>query len=646
MSLPEPLIAAKLFRDVDAGRPHISASLDRLLQALLGHLREQRGIVVLTGARGSGKTIALGQLARDAEPGIAAAIVGATPLTTPDDLYHAVDRSLKTTPLAPDEPVQARIERSLPGAVPYPALLVDDAEALSPAALTAAVELAAPANGSRAITVLLASRLGRADLLRGAALTSVLSRTAEMPRLAPAQMELFIRARLRAARLPLDMFPPPVLETLGVQSEGLPAELIRLAADALERAIAAGRMIVSPPDLGAATAPASAQPPAGAAAAPKEAETETPPRKTGTPPGGAAAAPPPADLPTIVIAPRPKQAPPKALPHPARATAAPRPFVLPRRAKARRPVSLAREIFKVTALATATLGVGATLLVLAPELIERASEWTLRQRGGITVTAVPPQGDAGGVEALIAATQPATPAPVPAAPGIAAQQPAAGEPEAAAPPAAPVLASTPSPQPSAAPERAEPVAISPAPPAEAPVVPPRAPEPPTREVASLSLATPAPLTDAPAETAATPAPEIAPPAPIEEPLAGTAYAPVLPAESEESVAAAAAIDAMVASGGDDPLAAEELMQLFREAQAAIAAAADSAPAAPREPAAVATIDPGLRLAFEQFLKSLESSPAPAPVSETALRESFEQFLARVGAFGATSTGQATPVRAH
>jgi type II secretory pathway predicted ATPase ExeA len=537
MSLAEPLIAAKLFRDVNVGRPHVSAPLDRLLQTLLGHLREQHGIVVLTGAPGSGKTIALRQLALDAEPGIAARIVSATARTTPDELYEAVLQRLKAAPLSPDEPPLARLQRSLPGAMPYPALLVDDAENLAPACLAAIAELAAPRNGTGAITVLLASRLEPSALLRGAVDSATL-RPAAMPRLSQAQLEPFIRARLRAAQLPLDMFPGPVLETLGVQSEGLPAALIRLAGDALERAIGAGRRVVTAADLAPTPAPSL----------------------------------PPPDLPPVVIAPRPKQTPPETLPLRVAAEPAPPPDPVP---PAPPPVSFARETFKAAVLGTAALGVAATLLVLAPDLVEHAATWMRHEK----------------------AASEAIPAALAEAPSIEAAVPA------------------PDPE----------------------------PEPPAAEAASASESAPAVAAMAlPADDAVPALPDPEPEAPPAAAAAVTAAAPPTPVEPQESLAVAMAIEPAARTEGVDGLA-----DLFREAQAAIAAAsADPGPVAPAQAPDAPAIDPTLRLTFERFLRSLEAAPAPATVPEAALRQSFEQFLARVGALGTEPVQEAERVEAR
>lgn len=278
MPLAETVTAAKLLRDVAVGRPHVSASLDRVLQILVGHLQDRRGIVVLTGPEGSGKTIALRQLAIDAEPGIAAKTISATPRTTAEDLYGAVLEALKARPSENEAPL-ARIRRVLsPATTPYPALLVDDAEKLSPSALAALVELAAPGSGFPAVTVLLATRRASSELLRGRTLAEAIAGTIAMPRLSPGQVEHFLRSRLRAARLPLETFPGPVMEALGNLAGGLPGPLMRLASEALERAMGAGRSTVTLADIADGTAPATPSaplpPPVAPATAPEEAALE------------------------------------------------------------------------------------------------------------------------------------------------------------------------------------------------------------------------------------------------------------------------------------------------------------------------------------------------------------------------------------
>lgn len=785
MPLAETVIAAKLLHDAAVGRPHVSASLDRVLQILVGHLQDRRGIVVLTGPEGSGKTIALRQLAIDAEPGVAAKTIAATARTTAEDIYKAVLEALKATPSENEAPL-ARIRRALsPATTPYPALLVDDAEKLSPSALAALVELAAPGSGFPAVTVLLATRRASSELLRGRTLAEAIAGTIAMPRLSPGQVEHFLRSRLRAARLPLETFPGPVMEALGNLAGGLPGPLTRLAGEALERAAGAGRSTVTLADVadGGAPAPSSAPlpPPIAPAPAPEEAALENALRAA-VEDARPVPAPASSGLPPITIAPRPNERPPRPAPSPSAAAAAPPP---PAPAPQRR-----RAALKAGAVAAVALAAVATpALLLGPRLLEQWSEPAAPPRGPTALVVpsggsdatplsgqgeenttaampaaaarpspegTPPEtaaGPAPGVETAAPSTRvteagPPEPPPFPAEEPVGGTLPAAlsaaassgsdpvlfpvaataaaseavvGDAAAreAAEPASPetlsAMESMAPPDPSAAVESAaadaagelapppeaieetgaaeleespSSVPLPTAEPAEIAVADPPAPSAPLPEPiepvdAAEVPALPEPgalMSAEPADGTAAGAPETSPPpaeavaaeaaepsvsgeeipAPSDlastggqetsagsaepaeavppEPAASAVVAPApieddsgaapAPGEPEGSLAAAATIDSIVGAPQDEPLDPDELVQLFREAEAAIAAAeaarARTAPAS----AETAELDPDLRRLFEQFLQSLEAAPRKAGSVERSLHETFQLFLAR------------------
>jgi type II secretory pathway predicted ATPase ExeA len=274
MSLAEPLTAAKIFHESGA-RPHVSASLDRLLAVLVDHLRERRGIVIVNGESGSGKTTALRQLAVDAAPGIAAVLVQATTRTSARDLYSALLLPLQRT-LAAEGDGLSLVRAALAGAeIPYPALLVDDAELLPAPTLGALAALAAPGAESAGLAVVLTTSTASSAMLKDRAMVAASSGTFAMPRLSRREVDHFVHAHLRRAQLPLDAFPAPALEEISRRSDGNPRAVARIAGNALERALRSGRTSVILDDLCADGGPAERGPAVPASAAiPNEAEIE------------------------------------------------------------------------------------------------------------------------------------------------------------------------------------------------------------------------------------------------------------------------------------------------------------------------------------------------------------------------------------
>lgn len=684
--LAETVIAAKLLRDAAVGRPHVSASLDRVLQILVGHLQDRHGIVVLTGPEGSGKTIALRQLAIDAEPGIVAKTISATPRTTAEDLYKAVLEALKAAPSENEAPL-ARIRRVLsPVTMPYPALLVDDAEKLSPSALAALAELAAPGKGFPAVTVLLATRQASSELLRGRTLVEAVVGTIAMPRLSPGQVEHFLRSRLRAARLPLETFPGPVMEALGDLSGGLPGPLTRLASEALERAVGAGRSTVTLADIADGTAPATPSaplpPPVPPAAAPEEAALEKALRAA-VEDARPASAPASSGLPPITIAPRPNERPPHPAPSPPSAAgAAPPPTAASR--QLRRTALMASAVAAVALVAVAT-----PVLLLGPRVFEHQND-PVAPAPGPTALVLPSGGsDATNLpgpreEDTTAAMPAAAPRPSPdgASPAIAAD--AAPVVETAAPSAPPARVTEegppePPPFPAAEPvggtlpntlsaaesSRTDPVLLPVA-------ATPAASEPAVGEAAARAAAEPA-SPEAPSAVESTAPPD--PPAALENAVADAAVEPPPPPAAIEETDAAelpdspapaplATTEPAEIADADSPSPSAPLPEPPEAANAPEASAnADAAPAAEPSPPATAEAavaaeipaspEPGAQPPAEPAERTAAEAPETSPPPAQAVAaEAAEPPVAREAAAGPpalasvdgdeTSAGSAEP----
>ena len=207
----------------------------REAQARLHHLIELKGIGLLTGEVGSGKTTVCRHIAADLHPGLHR--VGYVSLTTGNvlDMYKAIawelglptERSRATAYRA----IRAEITRLVGEAKQLPVLVIDEAQHLRNDVL----------EDLRLLTNFAMDSQNRLCLLL-VGLTELRRRLAGLDR---EELDAYLTHRLRLAGCELPLFEPPAVEALFQSARGLPRLINRIAHYALIAAAVKGARTVT-----------------------------------------------------------------------------------------------------------------------------------------------------------------------------------------------------------------------------------------------------------------------------------------------------------------------------------------------------------------------------------------------------------------
>jgi general secretion pathway protein A len=206
---------------------------------LLAAIGERRGLILLFGESGAGKSAALRLLHEELGAG-AAASLSCRAETTFDEILGAACTAFG---VAPSAPRRAEIVRALVAEAMHRlragrpmALLLDDADALDDAALES-LHLLSQAGDRKLLQVVLAARPTLETRLRRAQLRALDDDAAVRCRLAgldDEEVAAYIRHRLRrAGQADAQLFPPPVIERIARCTRGNARQVDAVARQAL-----------------------------------------------------------------------------------------------------------------------------------------------------------------------------------------------------------------------------------------------------------------------------------------------------------------------------------------------------------------------------------------------------------------------------
>jgi type II secretory pathway predicted ATPase ExeA len=231
------------------------ASLRRTFELLVDHLVNGKGLVVLYGESGAGKTEMLraaGNVA--AESGLHTIRVD-RPAQTRLDLEQFVSALLSQTDPDAEDPIETMLRP------PHKGLLIDDLDLLPPSCLRLLAKLAQPSSDSGSVAIVAASaadsseNIDRTELIE---LARMARTSVRLPAIEPAEARQYIEQSLWiAGGTTRRLITPDALKLLVARAGGLPGSINRQMEAALTAGFARGDTRITAKTIGTLAAPAS-----------------------------------------------------------------------------------------------------------------------------------------------------------------------------------------------------------------------------------------------------------------------------------------------------------------------------------------------------------------------------------------------------